>query len=571
MKITSIQIHNFRGIVDMKIDIGSISLLVGPNNSGKSSVIDAIRAMYEKDGFKFSHDRDFPKISTSDDLSWIDVTYLLSQTENEKLPKEFQRKDRKLKVRRWFHVSDELSTEWKTGRFYIYLSDGKTVSKKTVSKSSAIDIPLGNLVYIPALSRVDEHLKLNGPSAMRDLMRIAFDGNDSTESKNKQRAKAIENLFDSLLGGKRKRRLIFENIESELKESLSSWDVSFRFSTKNHETEALIKALFGWELVDESTRSEIGIAEFGSGFQRHFTASLIQVVAKLANERGRKANLKDFRPPSLFLFEEPEAFLHPSQQSLLAGALRNLAKNSGMQIICTTHSPRFVSPKGKELSSIVKLSKKNGASIGHQVSAKRWQEIVEAGMKVRALVNGQNRDKLEEKAATQLIALKNSSWLRNGRNEFLFADEVLLVEGETERAFISQLLDDGKLRLQGGKNLYILDCLGKFNIPSFISLLSAFGVKHYVLFDGDGNKQSQVAVNEELKKLVKTNPLTLRFSRFPTDLEKYLGINREKKDIFDKPLQLMFDYVQGNISKRKIAALCKKLEELLKIQDVKVS
>ena len=51
MKISQIVIHNFRGIIHQQFVMNSYTLLIGGNNAGKSSVIDAIRAFYEKDKF----------------------------------------------------------------------------------------------------------------------------------------------------------------------------------------------------------------------------------------------------------------------------------------------------------------------------------------------------------------------------------------------------------------------------------------------------------------------------------------------------------------------------------------
>jgi putative ATP-dependent endonuclease of the OLD family len=83
MQLTGVKIHNFRGIVDQDLALNSYSLLVGPNNAGKSSVIDAIRAFYEKDGFKFKAGNDFPYVATTDQESWVELAFSLTDEENE--------------------------------------------------------------------------------------------------------------------------------------------------------------------------------------------------------------------------------------------------------------------------------------------------------------------------------------------------------------------------------------------------------------------------------------------------------------------------------------------------------
>jgi len=90
MKLTGIKIHNFRGIIDQEIFLKSYSLLVGSNNAGKSSIIDAVRAFYEKDGFKFKSGNDFPYIATTDQESWIELAFLLSDDEYESLADDYK-------------------------------------------------------------------------------------------------------------------------------------------------------------------------------------------------------------------------------------------------------------------------------------------------------------------------------------------------------------------------------------------------------------------------------------------------------------------------------------------------
>ena len=49
MRIQHIVLHNFRSIVDEEFFLTPYSLLIGGNNAGKSTIVDAIRAFYEKD------------------------------------------------------------------------------------------------------------------------------------------------------------------------------------------------------------------------------------------------------------------------------------------------------------------------------------------------------------------------------------------------------------------------------------------------------------------------------------------------------------------------------------------
>ena len=78
MKVQRVTIHNFRGILDATMFISEYSLLVGANNAGKSTIIDALRAFYENDGFKFKSEQDFPFVVSGDKESWVEVVFKLS-------------------------------------------------------------------------------------------------------------------------------------------------------------------------------------------------------------------------------------------------------------------------------------------------------------------------------------------------------------------------------------------------------------------------------------------------------------------------------------------------------------
>jgi putative ATP-dependent endonuclease of OLD family len=107
MKIKTVKIHNFRSIEEELFDLDAFSLLVGENNAGKTNVISALRVFYEEGGTKYNEKSDFPKFETDDKESWIELTFLLSDEENELIKDEYKTADKVLKVRRYFKSDDK--------------------------------------------------------------------------------------------------------------------------------------------------------------------------------------------------------------------------------------------------------------------------------------------------------------------------------------------------------------------------------------------------------------------------------------------------------------------------------
>ncbi len=171
MKVTGVKVHNFRGILDQDITFRDYSLLVGPNNAGKSSVIDAIRAFYEKDGFKFKEGNDFPYMETTDQESWIELEFALTDEEHESLADEYKVISKALRVRKYFKTDAKTGGgKSKAGSIFGYKKDGTLSEEPFYGAKNVQSGKFGDVVYIPAISKVDEHAKLSGPSALRDLL-----------------------------------------------------------------------------------------------------------------------------------------------------------------------------------------------------------------------------------------------------------------------------------------------------------------------------------------------------------------------------------------------------------------
>lgn len=139
MKAVEITIHNFRSICDATITLAEYGILVGVNNAGKTTVIDAIRAFYGK-GVKFDKSRDFPHKGTEDHESWVEIEFKPSAEEVDTLKDEYRLENDTFRVRNYLS-SDQKDKEGKERSGpYAYvngeLSDARFYGFKNVGGST---------------------------------------------------------------------------------------------------------------------------------------------------------------------------------------------------------------------------------------------------------------------------------------------------------------------------------------------------------------------------------------------------------------------------------------------------
>lgn len=562
MKLTKVKIHNFRGILDQVVIIKNYSLLVGPNNAGKSSIIDAIRAFYEKDGFKFKADSDFPCVVTSDKESWIEMTFELNDVEHQSLADEYKVTSKELQVRKYFQTATKThDNKAATGFIFGYKKDGALSNEPFYGAKNVQSGKFGDLVYIPAISKVDEHAKLSGPSALRDLLTdILADvveggkayGDFKTNVDNFSSAIRIEKTSDdrSLTG-----------FESELNRLLKPWDATFELKFQTPSTSDIIKSMLGWDLSDPFQSKAQAIDNYGSGFQRHFIYSLIQLGTRYSGKKVAK-KAKDFSPSfDLVLFEEPEAFLHPPQQEILARSLMALASSGKWQVLCSTHSAHFVSKNASDIPAIIRLRRSAGIVEAFQIDDAIWAAIVDANQVIVDVAKKYPSLKIDEDdTKPEMEAVKHFLWLNPDRSSLFFANYVLLVEGQTEVAFLNRLIGEGKIK-NVDCGLYVLDCVGKYNIHRFMNLLAHLGIPHSVIHDDDKNKKEHKGLNQLIEDSRHVE-LTLNIKRIDGDLEIMLNIPSAKLP-HRKPQHVLYLYECGKIEEAKIELFCQLVEACL--------
>jgi hypothetical protein len=160
-------------------------------------------------------------------------------------------------------------------------------------------------------------------------------------------------------------------------------------------------------------------------------------------------------------------------------------------------------------------------------------------------------------------AVKHFLWLNVDRSCLFFANHVLLVEGQTEVAIISKLIADGRIK-SPDCGLYVLDCLGKFNIHRFMHFLTRLGIPHAVLLDDDGGEEGHAEINKLIDD--SAHPaLTLCVQKIPGNLEAMLAVPTARPNR-RKPQHLLYLYETGQIEQARIDAFCSLVEGCLPIE-----
>ncbi len=562
MKVTDLAIHNFRGIHDASLQLFDYSLLVGPNNAGKSTVIDAIRVFYEKDGFKYKVDRDFPFITGTDQEAWIELAFALTETEDASLAEVYRTADRILRVRKFLKSGDKN----RDGYIFGYKTDGSLSDEPFYGAKGVQSGKFGDIVFIPAVSKVDEHTKLSGPSALRDLLAGVLGSVVESSAAYQHFTEEFEQFAKSIKSEQTSDAKSVAGFEEDMSHLLKPWNTSFRVDIRSPQVETILKSLVSFECVDSTHGKAISPDQCGSGFQRHFIYSLIQIGAKYVGKKPSKKT-KDFAPTmTLILFEEPEAFLHPPQQEILAQSLATLAGNPEQQVICSTHSSHFVSRNAARIPAIARLKRDNGLISISQISSKVWNEIVDANQALNkiAIKWPKLKKKLEaDDHKPEMESVKYFLWLNPDRCGMFFANHVLVVEGPSEQALINKLIGDGRIK-RPSDGLYVLDSIGKFNIHRFMNLLTALGIQHSIIHDDDQGKAEHSEVNQLIQE--SKTEFTTAIAPIVDDLEAFLGVPKPKSD-HRKPQHLLFLHETGQIAADRMSAFYALVEGCLPLND----
>lgn len=576
MQLQKVKIHNFRSILDADFDLEKYSLLVGENNAGKTNIITALRIFYEDD-IKFDAKNDFPKCNPADKESWIELEFLTTDDEQTSLKDEYKSVDKILKVRKYLKSENAELVKSGTSNIFAYesgvLSTNQFYGAKNISQAK-----LGRLLFIPELSKTDDNLKMSGPSPLRNMIDFVMQKVIKNSPIYSNLQTAFETFNKDFKEESSKDGFSLKELASDINKNVAEWGINFGLDINSITADNIIKNLVSHYIEDKQLNDQrVPINCFGQGLQRHLIYTLIRVGAKYIDKKEEKK--KEFSPDlTIILFEEPEAFLHPTQQEFLNADLKKLTEDLNQQILCCTHSAIFVSKNVESLPSLLKIIRNNGQTKVYQINKNELDALFDENNSMFKMfsdklsdskvlqdtkneINKRNLGSItsDDELKLEEESLKYFLWLDSERSCSFFAKHVFICEGATEKIFLDHLLNTKWLDLKA-KHFYFLDAMGKYNIHRYMNLFSELGIWHSVVFDKDQNQGIHDLINSFIES--KKNGFTKGIYSFDSDIEHFVGIDEAKRRDL-KPLNIMWNYKNNKIDGSKITELKKIIEGLI--------
>lgn len=482
MKIKSVTINNFRSIQHAKIDFHDYSIIVGENNVGKSNIIDAIRYFY---GDLELTMMDWCLINEHEpfDVS-VEVEYDISPQEYNNLPTEYRIHQDKLCVRKEIDLSTvDMGKPFKSR----YVCPGANQSDRPIEDF------LGNVIYIPSGDN------------MRHTYKSILDKLSESIRKRIEMTKLSYNFLV---------KHEFSRLERKIANEIQALGIQpdISFNSQLPQTQMSLHVEEGYGLTDLTVLS--------TGTQRRVIAGLIKINAQL-NEKLYGIY------PTVLLYEEPEAYMHPNAITDLAYDLRGFARIPNQQVIATTHSGHMVSENVLDIRGLIRVDKQNGLTRIHQ----------------------------NKIPASELELAKNLVYFDRPRSDIFFANKVVLVEGPTEYNLYNYLKKRGDLPHSLTRDVTLIDCIGKWPMPYFQKILNNYNIHHSVLYDTDGNpnRPDNIAVRNEFSELT---DYSYGFSR---DIETFCGIKKSG----NPAINIINKFEDGTVTREKQAEVVEIFKNLI--------
>jgi putative ATP-dependent endonuclease of OLD family len=327
MQLTEFHVEAFKPIeADGFESIKELSVLIGKNDAGKSSFLEAVRIFLEEKGkpeASHFHMREAEEIVFSGRFEGVPDEL------SEQLTDSVDTSDGTLNIVRKYSKNEERAPsrttllgedEQETLGSGTIVDDGEELNK--VPSRERIWSYLPEPIYIPAERNISEQTQFKSDTWIDRLLSPLLNDSESLSSKRESLEEELQDEMGDLSD------LIEGRLVSRM-DSISEVDV-------DPGAIDLGKAFTPSITVkDHSTETSVPVGERGSGVGSMFVLSLVEAYRERHVDEGY-----------FLLFEEPGVWLHPEAKREMLGSLKQIAQSGG-QIMLSTHSPIFIDRRGR--------------------------------------------------------------------------------------------------------------------------------------------------------------------------------------------------------------------------------
>lgn len=613
MIIKSVHVQNFRCILDETLECDQLTVIVGANGVGKSTFLRALDMFYapsprvtvedfynrdtsseivisvtfekmseqarelfasyieidpDSNGSILTVERVFAwnegrfvstyHGSTLQNPDFAEIRRLPNATEKKKQYEQLRRDSRYSDLPTWKNQAESLAclTEWEN-RNQEYCSrsrdDGQFFGFSEVARGY-----LGmysRFIFIEAVRDAQADVTEGRGSVITNLMDLVVRSVLLNREDFKQFREEIQNKYEELI---KSRDTVDElaNLSRHLTEMLRNFvegaSVNLEWMPQNELDIPIPKA--DVQLEEDGYKSTV--PRVGHGLQRAFIITLLQSLASVQAYDSEQDSEGKIELPSLVIaIEEPELYQHPNRQRHFAKTLRRLAENDipgvihDVQIMYATHSPLFV---GIDRFDQIRVARKIESSSGSPKTTHLSRITLDHVARILQQCEGNAGVSYSGETLAPRLHTLMTPWM----NEGFFADVVVLVEGEDDRAIILGAAQNMGHDLEN-MGYSVIPCGGKNNIDRPFVIFRELGIPCYVIWDSD-RSHGEPARNHYLLRLMGYNEpfedrlshITERSASFEENLETTLQ-NEIGESVFNRHLET---YQQRyGFSKRKDA------------------
>jgi putative ATP-dependent endonuclease of OLD family len=539
MKMTKIEIRNYRSLCDVAIYPKDILALVGRNNSGKSNVLKALELFFEgstalineecfyghikekaievfitfeqlsgwekeqfapwMNGDKLTIGRiikcDGPDsysaknfaVTRVPQLEWLQEDVICGEKINEWWPKKANLKTNGLDFGATLGTSKPSVGEWKEHAKAFLKEHESSLEWKEERRENPKGYPgvlkgaLPEFIFIRAVRDVSSEAKVVQTNPFGQLIRSMFEKVSGVEKDAlTKQLKEIEKRLNRV--GAKDRIAEIEQLEARLNKLMSEimeCDVELEIGMPQ------LQEIIGAVKIYANDGIRTTIETKGHGMQRSMIFTILRAYAELVH--AQKAGEKAGERTTIFAIEEPELYMHPQSERTLMSVIREIAKGRN-QIVYTTQSSLFVDIGHFDEICIMRREKTGGNYVSYP--SQLFMSAMIEDLKARTGI-----DATEEGMREQYSHAFNPMI-----NEGFFADKVVIVEGPSEQYALPIYADCLEYDMNR-KNISVVHSDGKGQMDRLLRVFNGFKIPTYLWFDGDKKSEDKKVTDKTLELL----------------------------------------------------------------------